>query len=127
MTPTETVTAFIDCWNRFDTAGAIAMLSPDIFYHNIPMPPARGLAEVAGVFQQFPPFTGVEWITHNIAANGNVVLTERTDKFRLEDGRWIALPVMGAFEVGEDGKITHWRDYFDLNQFTSQVAGEVQG
>ena len=30
---------------------------------------------------------------------------------------------MGAFEVN-DGKITAWRDYFDMNQFTSQMSPE---
>jgi limonene-1,2-epoxide hydrolase len=30
------------------------------------------------------------------------------------------LIVMGTFEVS-DGKITAWRDYFDLNQFTSHI------
>lgn len=125
MTPTETVLAFIDCWNRSDTAAALAMLSPDIFYHNIPVAPARGLNEVAAVFKQFPPFTAADWITHNIAANGNTVLTERTDRFQMPDGRWIELPVMGAFEVGGDGKITHWRDYFDMNQFMSQAQGKA--
>jgi limonene-1,2-epoxide hydrolase len=29
---------------------------------------------------------------------------------------------MGAFEVGPDGKIRAWRDYFDLAQFTKQLA-----
>jgi limonene-1,2-epoxide hydrolase len=28
---------------------------------------------------------------------------------------------MGTFEV-RDGRITHWRDYFDLNQFMSQLT-----
>jgi limonene-1,2-epoxide hydrolase len=32
------------------------------------------------------------------------------------------LPVMGVFEVNNDGKITAWRDYFDMNQFTSQMS-----
>jgi limonene-1,2-epoxide hydrolase len=27
---------------------------------------------------------------------------------------------MGTFEV-DDGKITAWRDYFDMNQFMSQL------
>jgi limonene-1,2-epoxide hydrolase len=34
----------------------------------------------------------------------------------------IALPVMGAFEVDDDGKITAWRDYFDMQQWTSQMG-----
>ena len=29
---------------------------------------------------------------------------------------------MGTFEVNADGKITAWRDYFDLNQFMSQMG-----
>jgi limonene-1,2-epoxide hydrolase len=29
--------------------------------------------------------------------------------------------VMGTFEVS-DGKINTWRDYFDMNQFTSQMG-----
>jgi limonene-1,2-epoxide hydrolase len=123
MTPTETVKAFIACWNRLDVEGAMAMFDPDIVYHNMPVEPARGIAAVRKVIEGFPPFTGCEWIVHNVAANGNVVLTERTDRFRMPDGRWIALPVMGAFEVGGDGKITHWRDYFDMNQFMTQVRG----
>jgi limonene-1,2-epoxide hydrolase len=29
---------------------------------------------------------------------------------------------MGTFEV-HDGKITAWRDYFDMNQFMGQLSG----
>jgi hypothetical protein len=31
------------------------------------------------------------------------------------------LPVMGTFEV-RDGKISAWRDYFDMNQFTTRMG-----
>ena len=43
------------------------------------------------------------------------------DVFRMP-GTTIELPVMGTFEV-RDGKIAAWRDYFDLNQFMSQMSG----
>ena len=46
-------------------------------------------------------------------------MTERVDAFRLSD-KSFELLVMGAFEVS-DGKINAWRDYFDMNQFTSQM------
>ncbi len=55
-----------------------------------------------------------------IAAEGGTVLNERVDVFRLP-GQEISLPVMGAFEV-VDGKIAAWRDYFDMNQFMSQLS-----
>ena len=54
------------------------------------------------------------------AADGPVVMTERVDVFKLAD-KSFELPVMGVFEVS-DGKITAWRDYFDMNQFTSQMG-----
>ena len=47
------------------------------------------------------------------------VMTERVDVFTFVNGR-IALPVSGTFEV-RDGKIVAWRDYFDMNQFVSQL------
>jgi limonene-1,2-epoxide hydrolase len=49
------------------------------------------------------------------------VMNERTDKFRIGD-TWIALPVAGVFEVGDDGRITLWRDYFDMKMYTDQMA-----
>ena len=57
----------------------------------------------------------------NIVANGDTVLTERVDVFQLPNAT-IELPVMGTFEV-KDGKIVAWRDYFDLNQYMSQLQG----
>ena len=53
---------------------------------------------------------------------GDVVLTERVDVFVYPD-KTIELPVMGTFEV-RDGKIAAWRDYFDLNQYMSQLSGQ---
>ena len=40
--------------------------------------------------------------------------------FTISD-RSFELPVMGTFEV-TDGKIGAWRDYFDMNQFTSRMG-----
>ena len=56
----------------------------------------------------------------NISESGSTVLTERVDVFAFPGGHEIALPVMGAFDI-ERGKITGWRDYFDMNQFMSQL------
>jgi len=48
------------------------------------------------------------------------VMTERVDVFKLP-GKSFELQVMGTFEV-RDGKISAWRDYFDMNQFTSRMG-----
>ena len=48
------------------------------------------------------------------------MFTERVDRFRAGD-TWLELPVCGVFEV-RDGRITLWRDYFDLATFTNAVS-----
>ncbi|MGW2661791.1 limonene-1,2-epoxide hydrolase family protein [Nocardia tengchongensis] len=63
---------------------------------------------------------GIDFRIVNIAANGPIVMTERVDVFTLPD-RSFELQVMGTFEV-RDGKISAWRDYFDLNQFTIRMG-----
>ena len=58
---------------------------------------------------------------HRQVAAGNLVLNERSDRFRAGDV-WLDLPVAGVFEVGDDGRITLWRDYFDMGQLTTELA-----
>jgi limonene-1,2-epoxide hydrolase len=58
----------------------------------------------------------------HLAVRDDVVLTERIDTFKVGD-KVAALPVMGTFEV-RDGKISAWRDYFDLAQITTMLSGD---
>ena len=61
--------------------------------------------------------------TLHLAVRDNLVLTERVDTFTV--GQVVAsLPVMGIFEI-RDGKISAWRDYFDLAQITKMLSGDV--
>jgi limonene-1,2-epoxide hydrolase len=62
----------------------------------------------------------MEFRVRNIVGEGSVVLTERVDVFVMPNVT-VELPVMGTFEV-RDGKIAAWRDYFDLNQYMTQLA-----
>jgi limonene-1,2-epoxide hydrolase len=117
---TETVEKMIEAFNRNDLERILACFTPDCVYHNMPMAPVKGIDAIRNVLKGFLGMaTAVKWTTHQIAQTGNVVLTERTDGF-LIGGRWIELPVMGAFEV-ENGKIRAWRDYFDLSTWTKQL------
>ncbi len=118
----ETVRELIDGFNAIDLERITACFTDDAIYHNIPMEVVQGVDAIRGVLSQFMGSASeVQWDLLNIAADdsGNV-LTERVDKFKINDV-WIELPVMGTFEI-EDGKVTAWRDYFDLNQFQEQFA-----
>jgi limonene-1,2-epoxide hydrolase len=55
----------------------------------------------------------------HLLTEGPIVMIERVDHFIGSQGK-ASLPMMGIFEV-HDGAITAWRDYFDLNHFTSQL------
>ena len=119
--PTQLVERFCGLWEKNDLDGIIDCFAPGAVYHNIPLEPVEGVEAIRATIAGFT--TGVERIEFrvlHIAAAGDVVLTERIDAFVFPD-RTIELPVMGTFEV-TSGRITAWRDYFDLNQFMSQMT-----
>lgn len=119
MNPIAIVTDFCAAWDRLDRDAIIGALTPDIFYHNIPMEPVRGIAEFQAFMDNFT-VSQARFEIHHIAAQGNVVLTERTD-YLVFGGKNIVLRVMGAFETRGE-KIAVWRDYFDMAQYTSQLT-----
>jgi limonene-1,2-epoxide hydrolase len=95
-----------------------AFFSDDVVYHNIPMDPAQGIDATMAVIDMFLGMCeALEFKVHHLASDGTTVLTERTDIFTI-NGRSAPLPVMGAFQV-VNGKITAWRDYFDMAQVTA--------
>jgi limonene-1,2-epoxide hydrolase len=99
----------------------VGFFTEDAVYHNIPVGPVVGVDAIRATLASFT--TGVEAIEFRvraIAADGGTVLTERVDVFRFP-GTEVSLPVMGTFEV-VDGKIAAWRDYFDMQQFMSQLS-----
>jgi limonene-1,2-epoxide hydrolase len=57
---------------------------------------------------------------HRQVASDTTVLNERTDRFGVK-GKWSGVDVAGVFEV-RDGKITLWRDYFDMNAMTAAIT-----
>ena len=59
---------------------------------------------------------------HRLAADGDTVLTERTDTFTI-NGVKAPIAVMGTFEL-RDGSIVAWRDYFDMGLTTRLMGGE---
>ena len=120
---TAVVRRFIEAFRARDLDRIMLFFTDDCVYHNIPLDPVQGPAAIRAVLQSFAGMsTAIEWELLQIAeTEGGVVLTERVDKFEI-GGKWIALPVMGAFEL-QDGKSCAWRDYFDMAQCTKQLPG----
>ena len=124
--PIEVVRRFCAAWtDNLGAAELAAFFTDAAVYHNIPLAPITGREAIANNIASFirPGAPGIESIQFrviNIAANGPVVMTERVDVFKLPD-KSFELQVMGIFEVS-DGKISAWRDYFDMNQFTRRMG-----
>jgi limonene-1,2-epoxide hydrolase len=123
QTPMETAKTFFAHWSANRIEEALAMLADDVLYDNVPLPDITGRENVRKFHADFGIGTTfkADWQVTEIAASGNVVLNERIDIFTHESGGRITLPVMGTITV-ENGKITVWRDYFDLGNFERQLA-----
>ena len=94
--------------------------SDDAVYHNIPTDPAEGKAAIEKGLSYTQQMSSRGWEVVNQAVNGNTVINERIDRFEV-GGNQVELPVVGVFEVNDDGKITAWRDYFDMGMFQKQM------
>jgi limonene-1,2-epoxide hydrolase len=118
--PRAVVSAFIAAIERRDVDTACGLIADDCVYDNVPIGQVVG---PEGVRQVLAPIVDrcdeIAWPIVRSACDGQVVFNERIDSFRTGD-RWVELPVTGVWEV-RDGRITLWRDYFDLETYRRQT------
>jgi limonene-1,2-epoxide hydrolase len=122
-TPVGVVRSVFAGLEALDIDAVLALADPAITYQNVPLPPARGREAFERQMRWFERnVTGFEVRMDNMAAEGAVVLTERTDV--ISRGRFAAeFWVCGTFEV-RDGKVVLWRDRFD---FVDVAVAVVKG
>jgi limonene-1,2-epoxide hydrolase len=120
------VREFCEAWTRRDADEITNYFTPDGVYHNMPLAPLQGHEAIRGFLVGFlSGVSSAEFRILNLVADGNVVMTERVDVFQF--GKVTGeFAVAGIFEI-EDGKISAWRDYFDMAQVTSFLAQTQQG
>lgn len=127
MTPEETVAEFVRRVTTKDLDGACELVSADLEYDNVPMGKNFGRE---GLKSFLEPMVGgveeVEFVTHRQTVTGNVVMNERTDRFKFGE-HWLDLPVAGVFVIDDDGLISLWRDYFDAATFTDRLNEILSG
>ncbi len=115
------VNDFIAAICRNNKEEILSFFSENARYHNIPLNPCVGKEAIwKGLAPIQELATAIEWPILNIGENKEgAVFTERLDRFEI-NGKWVEIPVMGIFEL-ENGKITGWRDYFDLPTISNQL------
>src|ERR1700678_1015668 len=101
------VQEFCDLMAKRDAESLRRLVADDAVYQNTGMPASVGvdaiIENLAGQFAMFPD--SYEYRVQHIAANGDVVMTERLDMIKGLDGTRHGVPVMGTFVV-RGGKIT---------------------
>ena len=118
--PETIVREFCATWPERNVEKLLAYFADDAVYHNMPMEPVTGKNGIREVLNLFVPAEEIEAEIVHLVARGNLVFTERVDRFRFGDKR-VELPCAGVFEI-RDGKIAAWRDYFDLATWQRQTA-----
>jgi limonene-1,2-epoxide hydrolase len=104
------VERFFGLVEQNQAASAVALLAPDVVWRNTGLPTVRGRKVGGMLLDMERRRIGFRVDLHHVAADGDVVLTERTD--HLTYRRWTsAFWVCGTFEV-RDGLITLWDDHF---------------
>ena len=115
--PETIVREFLDAWDEPDldrlVEGLSGFISEDAVLRQMPFAEVRGRDGLRRICQEslesMSDF-GIDLVA--VSSVGRRVFTERVDRFVLR-GRPVAVPVLGVFELSEDGLITAWRDYFD--------------
>ncbi len=95
----------------------LSYLTDDIEYHyHMSSRPLLGKEWVAKFLKKYREITAdVEWRIDNFAETGNKLLVEGYEEYLdTRTNERVAHPYMGIFEF-RDGKISHWRDYFEMD------------
>jgi limonene-1,2-epoxide hydrolase len=105
-----------------ETKQAVALLDDEVVWKNTGLPTVKGRRVGGMLLDAERRGLTVDITIHHAAAEGDVVLTDRTDVLR--KGRWEAsFWVRGTFVV-RDGKIVLWDDAFSWADF---LRGSVVG
>ena len=116
----RTVETFLYAMQDEDFDTVEAAMADNIEWQNVGFPTIRGRERMMKLFRRGEGRFGFEVKIHRIAAEGNAVLTERTDALVIGPLR-LQFWVCGVFEV-HAGRVTLWRDYFDMLDFTKATV-----
>jgi len=112
---------FFEVCVRAEPEEFASYFTEDAIWWNAPWKPVQGREAIRETLRRGAQrMVALPWEIRHIVAEGEVVMVERVDNFLVGETR-VSVPSMGIFEL-RGGKIAAWRDYWDLEQFESQMA-----
>jgi limonene-1,2-epoxide hydrolase len=116
------VREFLSSWSQGDARKLADFFTEDAVVWNDGRTTLHGREEIHDHFKmQLSACADCDFETKGFAISGHIVFTERIDRMKIV-GAPVELPVAGVFEVDDAGKLTAWRDYFDLNTVMTQLS-----
>ncbi len=108
---------------RLDFAAVAALCAPDCVYEDMPVQEAGRAVGPAAIVEKLRLGLGelerLPTTIHRVVEQGDTLLVERTEVWHHRTGERATLEVMAVF-VFRDGRLTLWRDYWDMNRLFSQ-------
>jgi limonene-1,2-epoxide hydrolase len=118
----RTIRAFFDAWVQRDPERLTSFFAPGGAWSEANREPAQGHDAIRAVFELQTGFASdFSFEFKKLAAVGDTVFTERTDRFVINDTPMV-VHVAGIFEFDADGRIAAWRDYYDWQSLETQLA-----
>jgi len=115
---------FLEACVRADPDEFASYFCEDAVWWNSPWRAVEGRDAIRETLRRgAAQMTALPWDVEHIVADGDIVMTERVDHFRVGDNR-VSVPCMGIFEL-RDGRIAAWRDYWDLKTFEAQLPASA--
>lgn len=115
MTSTERILDFMNCWERYDLDGALSRITDDASFSpdlvSEPVVGREALAKLWGFYMEM--MQAYEMKVVNIVGSDKVVCLERVEYVVTPKQQKVALPIVGVYELDDDGKIKAWRDYVE--------------
>jgi limonene-1,2-epoxide hydrolase len=118
--PESVVRNLIASWEHASVEKLSDFLSEDAVYTD-PRGVQSGLDAIKKLWEgdlQLAPTATVD--IKSIASNGGTVMVERVDTMPIQ-GKQFTLEIVGVFEVGDNGLIKRWREYYDSRSITNQL------
>ena len=115
---------FLAAWKRSDIDELVSFISDDAVYTDGPRGTHHGIDVIKAELQsmvKMVPSTIIDVTT--LVANGDTVMTERVDTFEVQ-GKSFGLELAAVFKV-ENGRITYWREYYDLESMLSRISAAI--
>jgi limonene-1,2-epoxide hydrolase len=120
----DTVLGLWQALSERDWDAVKTFLSPDCIYVDMPVGPtaaARGPDDIVKRLKVgLEPLSGYENHDGVLVSRGADALYEHSETWRWSTGETALLQFVTVHRV-EDGKVTRWKDYWDMGSMTSQA------